>query len=332
MTNVQHKTEELGNKLSQLNGHKVIIVGDICLDEYVRGDVSRISPEAPVPVVAVSSTETRLGLSANVAQNIKSLGGEPLLVGLMGSDEGAIKLKNHFKSHEISSEYLVEDTTRPTILKTRFMNGNHHLLRVDHEKRKYISSDIEAKILQKIESAIGAASAIVIQDYAKGTITKSLSQSIVALGKKHNVKVLADPHRQAPLEFYKGVDLLKPNQEEAFILSGITKDSLQGDETVIDKVAEKLQSVTQAKELIITMGSKGMRLYRKDGIKMLPTFAKEVFDVTGAGDTVIAALSLAWASGLSLEDSGYIANLAAGVVVGKVGCVPCSQADILESL
>jgi len=332
MTKIEHKKEKLEELFSHINEQKIIVVGDICVDEYVRGKVSRISPEAPVPVVAVTDTETRLGLSANVAQNIKSLGGEPVLIGTVGVDDGAAKLSKFFKELKISDEFLVTDNSKPTIVKTRFMKGNHHLLRVDREKRAFISVDIETKILENIKKNIKEASGIIIQDYAKGTITKSLCNNIVELANKHKVKVMADPHRQTPADYYYGVDLLKPNQDEAFILSGISQDNLAEDAGLIDKVAEAIINKASPKELMITMGSKGMRLYKKDSVETLPTFAKEVFDVTGAGDTVIAALGLCWGAGMSLENAGYLANLAAGVAVGKVGCVAVTQSEILESI
>lgn len=317
--------------VGDLQGREVLIVGDVGLDEYVLGQVRRISPEAPVPVVEVEREECRLGLSANVAQNVASLGGIPCLVAVVGRDAAAAQLRTLLSEAGVFPANLVVDESRPTTRKLRVMVQRHHVVRVDYEQRQFLSQQIEDEVLRRVEAGLPAASAVVIQDYGKGVISERLVSEIVRMSRKQERKVLVDPYRTTPLATYRGVDLFKPNHAESLQLSGISDDDLRQDPSLLDRVGGRLKESLGCENVVITRGKDGMRLFEGDAIVDLPTHAKEVFDVTGAGDTVIAALALAWGSGFTLEQSCALANFAAGVVVGKVGCVPCSVDELIEA-
>lgn len=322
--NQQHILSEI----PKLRGRKILVVGDVGVDEYLMGRVSRISPEAPVPVLDVENEEVRLGLSANVAQNVVSLGGEVFLVSAVGQDEGAERLSSLLRQASISSEFLVTDKTRATTRKTRVMTGQHHIVRVDHEHKRAISAEVEGKILQQVDKVLPQVDALILQDYAKGVMTESILAKLMEMGKRAGKRVLLDPHRDTPVHYYKGVDLLKPNYDEALVLSGLKFDELQNQPNKVESIAQALKKLTGAKELVITQGRDGMSLFSGDKVSKVPTYARKVFDVTGAGDTVIAALALGLASNLDLVKSCTLANFAAGVVIGKVGCVPCTVGEL----
>lgn len=314
--------------LAGLKGRRVIIVGDVGLDEYFMGDVSRISPEAPVPVVDVQSQEKRAGLAANVAQNIVSLGGEAQLVGVLGADSAAEDLVNILNKAQVKTEGLVVDSSRPTTKKTRVMAGHHHVVRVDFEKRHFLSKETETKLIESIKNLIPDCDGVVIEDYGKGLLSKEGTQSIIQMSHESGKKVIVDPHRTTPINYYENADLLKPNKDEAFILSGLNIDDLREDAHSLNKVAQSLLESVKASQLIITKGKEGMSIFNPQEVTHLPTFAQDVFDVTGAGDTVLATISMAWFSGWSLREACVLANMAAGVVVGQIGCVPCSHEDL----
>jgi rfaE bifunctional protein kinase chain/domain len=318
--------------LKDLKGKEVLIIGDVGVDEYVMGQVRRISPEAPVPIVEVAQEEVRLGLASNVAQNVASLGGHPRLISVVGEDACADRLRGLLAQAGVSPEHLVVDAGRPTTRKMRVMVDNHHIVRVDYEHRRFLDSKTEDLILNQVRSSIGRAVAVVIQDYAKGVISERLAREIVALAKANGKRVLADPNTKSPLTTYNGVDLLTPNYDESVALTGIGVDELREDPTVLNRIGAKLMATVGSNQMVVTLGKKGMRIFEDGRLVDLPTNAKQVFDVTGAGDTVIAALALAWGSGFSLEQSCALANFAAGVVVGKVGCVPCSVNELIEAV
>ncbi len=326
----QKLKEKLLGYLPKLVGRKILIVGDVGLDEYIMGDVRRISPEAPVPVLDVLQEDLRLGLAGNVAQNVSSLGGIPILVSVVGKDTGAEHLTQLFKTTNVSAQHLVVDPTRPTTRKVRVMAKHHHLVRFDYELRKYLSPETEARVLDSIKKVITEVEAVIVEDYAKGVISDSLVKELVALAKKHGKKILVDPHKTNRGDFYSGIDLLKPNFDEAMALSGISDEELKARPNQVFDIAQALQKQTGARELVITRGKDGMIIFSDQKVLQVPTYARQVFDVTGAGDTVIATLALSLAAGLTLTESCMLANFAAGVVVGHVGCVPCSTDELRE--
>lgn len=322
--------KRLLEQIPKFYGKKVLVVGDVGLDEYILGEVRRISPEAPVPVLEVESEDMRLGLAANVAQNIRSLGGDPLLVSVVGEDSGESLLRDLFHRHQVSTDYLVRDASRPTTRKTRVMAQHHHLVRVDREMRSFLPESTEEKVFAKIESLINQVQVIIIEDYAKGVVSRRLLQRIVKLAKNHHVQILVDPHQTNSGDFYAGVDLVKPNFKEAIALSGLDYDEMRDSPQKIIDLGRALQKKTGAHQIVMTRGKEGMIIFSGEQIVQVPTMARQVFDVTGAGDTVIAALSLGIVAGLSLTDACMLANFAAGYVVGQIGCVPCTTQNLVE--
>ncbi|MBC7466870.1 MAG: D-glycero-beta-D-manno-heptose-7-phosphate kinase [Bdellovibrio sp.] len=319
-------------KISLFKNKKVLVIGDVGVDEYILGSVKRISPEAPVPVLEVEKEDKRLGLAANVAQNVVSLGGSVELLSVIGSDEGSEILQSLLKKSNVSTTGLVLDSTRPTTRKTRVMTGQHHLVRVDHEVRRVLSAQTEAILMNKISDIMASVDVIVLEDYAKGLFSPGLMQKIVQAAKKAGKFVMVDPHQTKLAEFYKGVDLIKPNYNEALALTQVHEDEIENQSERVLHVGHTLQKMTGAGQVVLTQGSNGMTIFSNNQVTQVPTFAKKVFDVTGAGDTVIAAIALGAAAGLPLTDSCTIANFAAGVVVGKVGCVPCETAELITSI
>ena len=319
-------------RIESLPKTRLIVVGDIGIDEYVFGDVRRISPEAPVPVLEVRNQDQRLGLAANVAQNVASLGGEACLVAVVGEDAAAEDLRSQLRAAGVSPEYLVCDPSRPTTRKLRVMSGPHHIVRVDFEKKQYLSREIEAKLIERIQSLLGQSGGIIIEDYAKGVLSESALQEIIRRAHAEGKPVFVDPNPGTPAKFYNGADVITPNRDEAVALSGLDYDDLRVSPNFILEVGAALRERIKAKHIVITRGNEGMSLIDATEAVHMPTFARQVFDVTGAGDTVIAALALAFVGGFTLPEACVFGNIAAGVVVGKVGCVPCTRADLLEYL
>ena len=321
---------DIKENIKALQGKKLLVVGDVGLDEYVMGRVHRISPEAPVPVVDVSSKQMRLGLSANVAQNIKSLGGEPLLVGVIGKDKAGEQLKQALDKAQISSQFLFTDSQRPTTIKMRVMAKHHHIVRVDYERREFLSEKMENKLLEALTSLVSECEGVVLEDYGKGILSEKICQIVIGIALKQRKKVLVDPYKHTPITYYKGASLLKPNRSEAFLLAQVLEENLKQETQVFNKIKDTLLSKTQCQHVAVTLGGEGILLLSPKRVQLFPTRACEVFDVTGAGDTVLAALSLGWCSGLSLQASCVLANQAASVVVGQIGCGVCTLEQILK--
>ncbi len=326
MSDFKTKSRKVLEKLSELKGGRVLVFGDVGVDEYIQGDVVRISPEAPVPVVDVKTRDQKLGLSANVAANLQSLGGEPLLFSIIGGDSNGESLKALLRERNISTQYLVEDPRRRTTRKLRIMSSHQHIVRVDFESKKSASQEILLQCRDQLLKALDECHCVVIQDYAKGLVNRESCQKLIQWSKEKNKPVLVDPHRSTPLEFYKGARLITPNRDEALELARqIPKPDIWGN---LDAIGPEFMNILKSPQMVITLGDQGMKLFDGENISKLPTFARQVFDVTGAGDTVIAAFALALCAGWSLEEGGILANLAAGVVVGQVGAVACSLEDL----
>ncbi len=316
--------------IGDLRGRQVLILGDVGVDEYVLGQVRRISPEAPVPIVEVENEETRLGLAGNVAQNVASLGGVPVMISAVGQDACAEQLRSLLKQAGVSPAYLVVDDSRPTTRKLRVMVQNHHIVRVDYEQRRLIPEQIENAILHQVIELLPQVSNVIIQDYAKGVITERLVKEVVRLAHAQGKMVLVDPNSKTPLGIYRGADVMTPNYDESIALSGVKIDELRAQSDALNQIGQKLMHEVGASQMVITRGKEGMRLFEKNQVTDMPTYARQVFDVTGAGDTVIAALALAWGPHFTLEQACAFGNFAAGVVVGKVGCVPCRIDELMH--
>ena len=290
-------------------------MGDIMLDEYLYGSVSRISPEAPVPVVNIAEEQLRLGGAANVANNIAALGDTPLLLGVVGNDDAAIKLNQLLKRHGIPRDFLIDDEKRRTTIKTRIIAQSQQVVRADRENIDEISPEIEKRILDRFSSVADDIEAVIISDYGKGVITGSLLGKIIPTCRDKGVFVAVDP-KEAHFFNYRKASIVTPNHHEAGFVAGrriITENDLN----IVSKyLLEKLE----AESLLITRGSKGMALFTAGGeVDYFPTVAQKVFDVTGAGDTVISSLVAAVAAGATLKEAAVISNCAAGIVVGEIG-------------
>ena len=309
---------------------KVLVVGDIMVDHFIWGRVSRISPEAPVPVVEVQSDNFMLGGCANVLNNIFSLGGNVYATSVIGSDDMGEKLLVEFRKRHIDTEGIIAEADRPTTVKTRIVAHNQQIVRFDQESKKSIEPKSVEKIIKYVKKVIGVLDAIVISDYNKGVITKSLVEGIREAISGKVIPVCVDP-KQNDFSLYQGFDIVTPNNYEAGRAAGI--DIVDGQD--VDRVGKMLVDHFNFKALLITRGEEGMSLFEKDG-KIIhtdfPAEAREVFDVTGAGDTVIGVFALCIASGATFKEAAALANYAAGIVVGKVGTAIISQDELIEVL
>jgi len=318
MTNNFERGDEL---LAKLKDNKVLVVGDLMIDEYIWGGVTRVSPEAPVPIVGVTNETLRLGGAANVANNILSLGGQVEVCGVLGDDQMGRWMRSDLKGMNIGVRGIATCTGRPTTVKTRVIAHDQQVVRVDKEVTTPLDRADEEVILASAESFLGECGCVVVSDYAKGVITPTLMRELVDLAKKYSVPVAVDP-KINQFSIYKGVTVLTPNLFEAAAGAGLVIDSMEALVEAGHRIIEKLA----CEYLIITRGDQGMTLFSgKKDYSHIEAYSRQVYDVTGAGDTVISTLSLALASGLSMEEGAYLANVAAGVVVGEVGTVPISS-------
>lgn len=319
-----------GHILAECRGKRILVLGDVGLDRYTIGAVERISPEAPVPVVLVQEEKLKLGLAANVADNIRALGGIPLLVGVVGKDRGAEDFRQLLESVDIPSDHLVADPTRRTVLKERVVSDRQQLVRIDYESQHSISSEIEAQVIRKFKSLLGKVDGVIVEDYSKGLLTRSLVQEVFRLARKAGKNVAVDPNRMTDVSVYKGAGILTPNTREAERLSGV---KIHDPKSLVHAGRTILRS-TQAQHVVITLGKDGMAVFTQGlkSVSLFPTYAREVYDVSGAGDTVISVLALSLASGASIEEASLLGNLAAGVEVGKRGTATVSPEEILGAL
>lgn len=309
------KSAGLRSYLKKFKSGKVLVVGDLILDQYIWGPVSRISPEAPVPIVNVSSETLQLGGAANVSNNIRSLGGRVDLCGVIGADEAGRQFMTVLRSQNIGTDGILTDKDRPTTRKTRVVAHNQQLVRFDMERSHPISGVLEARILRYIAACIHSAAAVVVSDYAKGVVTSRLMADLTDLAQRHNVPVVVDP-KVTHIGFYKGVTVLTPNHLEAIQAAGLQGD----DEATLSEAGRHLHQRLGCRAVLITRGERGMSLFEEGGqVTHIPTVARQVFDVTGAGDTVVATLALALAAGAPMRVAAKLANYAAGIVVGMVG-------------
>ncbi len=313
--------------IEQFRNKKIIVLGDVMLDKYIWGDVSRISPEAPVQVVNVVKESYTPGGAANVANNIAALNAKSFMIGVVGKDSTKNKLIDELKKRNIDVSGLIEDENERTIQKVRVFGRNQQLLRFDYEKKGYVDVKTENDILDFISKKIDEIDAIIISDYAKGVITKNLMENVIGLCKEKNKIIVVDP-KPKHKEFYKNATLISPNHKEAYEMAGIEEESDANAEKIGKELLKELNS-----NVLITKGEKGMSLFEKDGkITSIPTFAKEVYDIVGAGDTSAATLTLALASGASFEEAAIIANHAAGITVGKIGTSTVSIEELKKSI
>ncbi len=312
-------------------GKKICIIGDVMLDRYMFGTVSRISPEAPVQVFDLNNVENKLGGSANVSLNVKTLGAEPFLIGVIGDDEMGEILKYEMKSQGQDINGLIVDKNRPTTCKTRVISDSHHLIRIDSESKKDIDKKVETQILNRLNSIINDVDLIILQDYNKGVLTKPLIKKIINVSVLKRKKILVDPKFENFFEFKKTF-IFKPNKKEIEDAFGRKSKSPQD----LDDMVIYLLGKLNCKNVVLTLGENGMRIYEKVKDKVIvdsiKTRARKVADVSGAGDTVISTIAYCLAGGSDVHDAVYIANIAAGIVVEEVGIVPIHKDTLLAKL
>lgn len=318
--------KRLLKRVDGFRGVKVLVIGDLMLDRYIWGKVSRISPEAPVPVVEVTGDSVMLGGAANVANNIVSLGGQAALLGTVGEDREGYALEALLDEKRIVKS-LVRDASRPTSIKTRVIAHSQQVVRFDMEDRNGLSGSALREMKDRLAALLPEYDAVVVSDYKKGVVTPELMRLILKLARGKKSFIAVDP-KVDHFPMYRGVSLITPNVKEASEGSGVEIT----DEESLLRAGRTLLKRLKPGAVLITRGEEGMSLFTPARVSHIKTAARKVFDVTGAGDTVIAAFTLAHAAGASLEEAAHIANHAAGIVVGEVGTAAVAAGALRESL
>lgn len=317
---------KLVETLNRLHPTKVMVVGDFMLDAYTIGKVKRISPEAPVSVLQVEREEDRPGGAGNAALNLLSLGTEVIVVGRVGNDTAGIKLREALSKEGINVEGLIVENGYQTPVKNRIIAENQQMMRLDFEKTTPLPLDLEEEILKVIKELLQDVKVIAISDYAKGFLTKSLLHKIFALAKSLNIPTIVDP-KGIDFSKYKGATIIKPNLGEAIQASGLSADS------TLDVIGAKLLQETQAEAFFITCSADGIAVFQKNQARQdFPVHVKEVNDVTGAGDTVLAMLAASVANDFHLHDAAALANIAAGIAIEHFGCARVSLSEVARRL
>ncbi|UCH09700.1 MAG: D-glycero-beta-D-manno-heptose-7-phosphate kinase [Fidelibacterota bacterium] len=309
----------------QFSHTRLIVVGDVMLDTYYWGDASRISPEAPVPVVSIDRTEYRPGGAANVAYNLHSLGSEVILAGVAGRDAAGLQLRDTLEQFALPHR-LLEDARRPTTEKTRVIAASQHVVRLDRESIRPLDDQLERELISVVGELLPNVNGMILQDYHKGTLTADVIRQLCRLGREHGCPVFVDP-KIDNFHLYEGVNLIKPNLTEAEHFCG---HHLQSDDD-LRKAGDEIRKRLETEAVLITRGPQGMDLFDEDGYHRIPTRARKVADVCGAGDTVISTYSLACLSGATRPEAAELANYSAGAVVEEMGVVPAT-AEMVEEL
>ena len=319
------RTDEI---LQRSSGLPIVIVGDLMLDHFVFGRVSRISPEAPVPVVEFDREDFRIGGAGNVAHNVRALGASVEVIGVVGADEHGVRLKDALRAAGIGTTGVGAEDRRPTTRKVRVVTSrNQQVARIDYESDQEVGGTIEAALMSALDRSAATARAIVISDYLKGSITKALVARAVNIGRDLRIPVLVDP-KVPHLDYYSGATLLTPNNSEAETAAHMRIRTHADARTA----ARAIRDRTGCKSVLITRGESGMWLLDGDHEGSIAAAAREVADVTGAGDTVIATLAIALAAGADLSEAASLANTAAGIAVGKFGPALVTPAELLAAV
>ncbi len=310
------------------DGKRIAVIGDMMLDGYFWGDVKRISPEAPVPVLDVEDEFFRFGGAANVALNVLTLGGIPVPVGVIGNDTYGNIFSSLLKEKKINSDGIIIDSDRPTTTKTRVIANNQHVVRIDKESKVNISNHIESKILYFLESVLSSIDGIILQDYNKGVLTPSLISKIISIANKKNILITVDPKFDNFFE-YKNVTVIKPNRKETETILGIRIK----DDKDISSAGRNLLQKLNSEYVLLTLGEGGIAVFEKGGNeRRMPTKARKVADVSGAGDTVISTLTIGLTSGANIYEACFLANYAAGIVCGEAGIVPIEKENLFQTV
>ena len=317
----------LNELIANFRGKRIAVVGDLMIDRYYWGIVQRISPEAPVPVVEIESESVRFGGAANVASNIQSLGGVPIIVGMIGNDHPGAMFMDMLKERGLDPSGIVVDGSRPTTIKTRVIAHDQHVVRIDNESKAECAEHLRARIIDGVRYNIRSLDAIIIEDYNKGVVTRDVIHEVITVAQKYSKIVTVDPKFNNFFE-YKNVTVFKPNRRETEeVLGGRLRTTED-----IERAGKKLLELLAAQNVLLTRGEDGMSLFESNGdVTHLATAANHVQDVSGAGDTVISTLTMALASGAPPREACALANFAGGVVVGEVGIVPIDPAKLIQA-
>ncbi|HEX6732627.1 MAG TPA: D-glycero-beta-D-manno-heptose-7-phosphate kinase [Pyrinomonadaceae bacterium] len=324
---MSHLTKQRATEiLESIRGRHVVVLGDVMLDEFVWGEVTRISPEAPIPVVNVQRESIHLGGAANVLANLISLGARASIVGVVGNDRAGDQLRSSLLQISSQDGNLISDGSRPTTIKTRIIAHSQPVVRTDRESRAQIGQAIEDQIISQLTSSLTDAHAFVVSDYDKGAVTPRILEAVLPLA-YDRVPVLIDP-KLRNFRSYRPATLITPNHLEALRMSNSEEDSDRG----LHAAAERIRAELNCDAVLITRGAQGMMLLESNGNPVyVNTIAREVYDVTGAGDTVIAALASALSIGASMIEAATFANHAAGIVVGKVGTATVTPEELIAT-
>jgi len=315
---IEISKQRLAELKKNFYGKKIAVIGDMMLDGYFWGDVKRISPEAPVPVVEIDNQFFRFGGAANVIFNIKSLGAVPFPFGIIGEDNEGQILNDLFSKNGIENiGGILSDKTRPTTVKIRVIAANQHIVRIDKESKEYLNKEMEEKLIQSFQIISDEIDAVILQDYNKGVLSEKVISSVISIAKQKNKLVTVDPKFNNFFE-YKNVDVFKPNKKETEDAFG---KKFNGDNQ-IELAGRELIEKMNVKYVLITLGEKGSALISREKIMRVPTKARKVADVSGAGDSVISTLTLSLAAGADIIEAAYLANFAGGLVCEEVGIVP----------
>ncbi|MFA7288694.1 MAG: D-glycero-beta-D-manno-heptose-7-phosphate kinase [Melioribacteraceae bacterium] len=313
---------------NNLKGKKIAVIGDMMLDSYYWGSVNRISPEAPVPVLEVDNEFSRFGGAMNVAKNIQSLGGFPYPVGVIGNDSDAAIFHKLLNESNIDGKGLIKDISRHTTTKTRVIAHKQHVIRIDKENTNPINSKIEKKIIKYFFSIVEQIDAVILEDYNKGVLTENVIKEVIKMALDAGKIISVDPKFNNFFE-YKNVTVFKPNRKETEDALGIRIKTKEDMEFAGNKLLEELNPTY----LLLTLGEEGIALFEKNRpVRRIPTKARKVADVSGAGDTVIATLTASLAAGYSIDEASYLANFAGGIVCEEVGIVPIDLNILLKSV
>ena len=317
---------KLNQILEEFKNVKIAVIGDLMLDDYIFGSVDRISPEAPVPVLNVQRETFVLGGAANVVNNLKSLNASVFAFGVIGNDDNGKRFLNELLKKEINTDGIIKDEKRPTAVKRRVIAQSQQLLRLDWEDKNPINVDLEDKILEKILEKISEIDAFILSDYDKGVLTPRLSKEIIKIANENNKIINVDPKPKNHQNYF-GATSITPNKKEALECIGISK--FENEEDLIKNI-KKLKNDLNLTNLLLTRSEEGMSLVEDENVRTISTVAKEVYDVTGAGDTVISVYTLAKAAGATWYEAAKIANTAAGIVVAKMGTATATTDQIFN--
>ncbi len=310
--------KRLAELKKDFNGLKIAVIGDMMLDCYFWGEVKRISPEAPVPVVEVGDEFYRFGGAANVALNITKLGGIPIPIGVIGYDNDGTIFTSLLKDNNIEAEGLIVDESRPTTSKTRVIAHDQHVVRIDKESKEYLNEEIQKKLLNYFNKNIKSFDGLILQDYNKGVLSPFLIEEIISVANKNKLLITVDPKFNNFFN-YKNVTVFKPNRKEAEDILGM---KIKTDSDIVSACSKILENLN-AQNVLLTLGEGGIAVFEKNkNLKRMPTKARKVADVSGAGDTVISTLTMALAAGADIYEASFLANYAGGLVCEEVGIIP----------